>query len=61
MPLVPVRLGEDGAIGLQRGRIPLPGSTRTRGAQGRLLEPDARLVIEESEIPGIGGRPVLKL
>lgn len=56
VPLLPVRLGADGAIGLQRGRVPLPGSAGTRGALSALLEPAARLIIEESEVPRAGLR-----
>lgn len=57
VPMVPVRLGQGGAVGLQRGRMPLPGGG-TRGATGDLLEPDRRLVVEESEVPVAGLRVV---
>lgn len=58
VPLVPVQLGQDGQVGLQRGRMPVPGTTTTRGALGQLLEPDRQLVIEEAEVPGAGLRVV---
>jgi len=57
IPLVPVRLGADGAIRLQRGRVPVAGGT-TRGARGRILEPDRRLRIHEEEILRTGVRVV---
>jgi hypothetical protein len=58
VPLFPVRLGERGSIGLQRGRVPIPGTRRTRGALSTLMEPDRRLVVEESEVPEVGLRVV---
>ena len=57
VPMVPVRLGQGGAIGLQRGRMPVPGGG-TRGATGDLLEPRQRLVVEESEVPSVGLRVI---
>lgn len=57
VPMVPVRLGANGSIGLQRGRMPIAGGS-TRGAQGDLLEPDERLVVEESEVPTVGLRVI---
>lgn len=58
VPLFPVRLGQGGAIGLQRGRVPVPGTRRTRGALSTLLEPDRRLIVEESEVPDAGLRVI---
>lgn len=49
VPLVPVRLGAGGAIRLQRGRVPVAGAT-TRGARGRILEPQRRLLLHEEEV-----------
>jgi len=57
IPLVPVRLGPDGAIRLQRGRVPVAGGL-TRGARGRILEPDRRLLIHEEEVLRTGVRVV---
>jgi len=56
VPLVPVRTGANGAIAFQRGRV--AGATGTRGARGRVLEPRARLLINEEEIPREGARVV---
>jgi hypothetical protein len=49
VPLVPVRLGAGGAIRLQRGRVPVAGRG-TRGARGRILEPERRLLLHEEEV-----------
>jgi hypothetical protein len=57
VPLVPVRIGKDGAIRLQRGRVPVPGGT-TRGARGRILEPERRLLVHEEEVLRTGLRVV---
>jgi hypothetical protein len=54
VPLFPVRLDDHGSIGFQRGRVPIPGTPRTRGALSTLLQPDRRLIIEESEVPDAG-------
>ncbi len=56
LPLLPVRLQGSEQIGLQRGRVPLPDEDRSRGALSTLLEPDGRLIIEESEVPRAGLR-----
>lgn len=56
LPLFPVRLGAAGTVGLQRGRVPVPAERRTRGALSQVLEPDDRLIIEESEVPRAGLR-----
>jgi hypothetical protein len=53
VPLVPVRIGGDeGPIAFQRGRI------EGRGARGRVLEPQTRLLIDEEEVPREGVRVV---
>ena len=57
VPLVPVRLGPGGAIRLQRGRVPVPGGT-SRGARGRILEPERRLLLHEEEVLRTGVRVV---
>jgi hypothetical protein len=57
VPLVPVRIGADGAIRLQRGRVPVPGGT-SRGARGRILEPRRRLLLHEEEVLRTGVRVV---
>ena len=57
VPLLPVRLGEGGAIRLQRGRVPVPGGT-SRGARGTILEPRRRLLIHEDEVLRTGVRIV---
>ena len=57
IPLVPVRLGEGGAIRFQRGRVPVPGGT-TRGARGQILEPRRRLLMHEEEVLRTGLRVV---
>lgn len=57
VPLLPVRIDGGVQVGLQRGRVPLPDGT-SRGALSSVLEPDQRLVIEESEIPAAGLRVV---
>lgn len=56
LPLFPVRLGAGGSVGLQRGRVPVPSERRTRGALSQVLEPNDRLIIEESEVPRAGLR-----
>jgi hypothetical protein len=57
VPLVPVRLGDDGAVMLQRGRMPVADGG-TRGARGVILEPQRRLLVHEEEIPAEGLRVV---
>lgn len=56
VPLVPVRIGDEGAIAFQRGR--LAGAGGTQGARGHVLEPRRRLLINEEEIPREGARVV---
>lgn len=58
VPLVPVRSTVDGALYLQRGRLAVAASdeTTTRGALGRILQPDAPLVIHDDEVPASGVR-----
>ncbi len=56
VPLVPVRIGDRGAIAFQRGRVATAGGTR--GARGRVLEPRTRLLINEEDIPREGARVV---
>ena len=66
VPLIPVRLTEaagsgatDGTIMFQRGRLPVSGDPgQTRGARGRILVPQHRLLIHEEEIPRSGIRVV---
>lgn len=57
VPLVPVR-NDDGGLLLQRGRLAVSadGEVQTRGALGRILEPDGPLTIEDGEIPATGAR-----
>jgi hypothetical protein len=57
IPLMPVRLGAGGSIRLQRGRVPVPGGG-SRGARGRILEPQRRLLIHEDEVLSTGIRIV---
>ncbi len=57
VPLVPVRLGAGGSIRLQRGRVPMPGGP-SRGARGRILEPQRRLLMHEDEVLRTGVRVV---
>lgn len=57
VPLTPVRIDVDGAIRLQRGRVPVPGGT-TRGARGEILEPSRRLLLHDDEILSTGIRVV---
>jgi hypothetical protein len=48
-----------GQIMLQRGRVALSGEPgASRGALGRILIPDRRLLIHEDEIPNAGIRVV---
>jgi hypothetical protein len=59
VPLAPVRSGADGALYLQRGRLATAatgGAVTTRGAVGRILEPDRPLLIEDGEVPATGAR-----
>ena len=56
VPLVPVRTGDDGAIAFQRGRV--AGAAGSRGALGRVLEPQRRLIVHEEEVPYEGARVV---
>lgn len=63
VPLIPVLVGRAqnraaAHMMFQRGRVPIDGSTETRGARGSLLEPDRRLLIHEEEIPSAGLRVV---
>lgn len=68
VPLVPVRLEDEsgavpsGQIMFQRGRMPQAGqpgeSIDTRGAFGRILVPERRLLLHEDEIPRAGIRVV---
>ena len=54
VPLVPVRVGDDGAIAFQRGRV--ASAEGSRGALGRVLEPHRRLIVHEEEVPYEGAR-----
>ena len=56
VPLVPVRIGDDGAIAFQRGRV--ASAAGSRGALGRVLEPQRRLILHEEEVPYEGARVV---
>ena len=56
VPLVPVRVGDNGAIAFQRGR--LASAAGSRGALGRVLEPHRRLIVHEEEVPYEGVRVV---
>lgn len=61
VPLVPVRTtGEDGeGRYLQRGRLEVSlddEGVETRGALGRILEPDTALLIHDEEVPVTGAR-----
>ena len=61
VPLVPVRTsGEDGeGRYLQRGRLEVSADeegVETRGALGRILEPDTALLIHDEEVPATGAR-----
>lgn len=59
VPLVPVRLGDDGAMVFQRGRLPSGGDgAAARGARGVILEPDRRFLLHEEEVPSEGLRVV---
>ncbi len=66
VPLVPVRVVDDiadpvptGPIMFQRDRVPLPGDPgSSRGALGRILVPDRRLLIHDDEIPSAGIRVI---
>jgi hypothetical protein len=65
VPLVPVRLVDEdggatsGQIMFQRGRVPVSGQPgESRGAFGRILVPDRRLLVHEDEIPRAGIRVV---
>lgn len=54
VPLVPVTRA--GALMLQRGRLATASDdgVQTRGAVGRILEPDRKLLIHDNEIPATG-------
>lgn len=56
VPLVPVRVSAAGAIAFQRGRVASGASSR--GALGRALEPQRRLIVNEEEVPYEGARVV---
>ena len=59
VPLVPVRHSRNGGLYLQRGRLATSsaaGQVTTRGAVGRILEPDRALLIEDGEVPATGAR-----
>jgi hypothetical protein len=58
VPLVPVQ-SSDGALYLQRGRLATSGangSVATRGAVGRILEPDQALLLRDEAVPASGVR-----
>jgi hypothetical protein len=58
IPLVPVRL-PGGGLSLQRGRVATgveSGEVVTRGALGRILEPDTALLVDDGEVPATGMR-----
>jgi hypothetical protein len=56
VPLVPVT--RQGALMLQRGRLATAadGGVQTRGALGRILQPDKKLLIQDDEVPATGVR-----
>lgn len=58
VPLVPVRSTADGGLYLQRGRLATAASrsVATRGAVGRILEPETALLIHDEEVPATGVR-----
>jgi hypothetical protein len=58
VPLVPVRSTTDGGLYLQRGRLATAVSrtVTTRGALGRILEPETALLIHDDEVPATGVR-----
>ena len=58
VPLVPVTM-RDGGLRLQRGRLATAapdGTVQSRGALGRVLEPDSTLLIFDDEVPATGAR-----
>ena len=57
VPPVPVRV-DGGGPAFQRGRVPVGPGERTRGARGRVLEPERRLLVRDAEIPSVGLRVV---
>ena len=58
VPLVPVRSTVDGGLYLQRGRLATAVSRKveTRGAIGRILEPEKALLVHDDEVPATGVR-----
>ena len=58
VPLVPVRSTVDGGLYLQRGRIAVAADEEvaTRGALGRILEPQTALLVHDDEVPATGVR-----
>ena len=57
VPLVPVVSAADGGLYLQRGRMEVAagrGGVETRGAIGRILEPETALLIHDCEVPDTG-------
>ena len=56
VPLVPVT--SDGGLYLQRGRLATAAGNgvTTRGAIGRILEPERQLLIRDEEVPATGAR-----
>jgi hypothetical protein len=57
IPLVPVHVGtENRAIALQRGAMLDPDTKSAILAQGRILTPNQRLILEDEEIPRVGAQ-----
>jgi hypothetical protein len=59
VPLVPVESTADDALYLQRGRLEVAAAgdeVTTRGALGRILEPESQLLIHDQEVPQGGVR-----
>jgi hypothetical protein len=57
IPLVPVRVGDDGrSIALQRGAMLDPESGEGILPRGRFLTPGQRLIVEDEEVPRVGAR-----
>ena len=55
IPLVPVQIGGDQrAIALQRGAMLDPETGEAILAQGRILSPGRRLIVEDEELPRVG-------
>jgi hypothetical protein len=56
IPLVPVAQGTDGRIVLRRGVLALAGAASAPHAKGRILAPEAPLVLNDEEVPRSGAR-----